>query len=93
MTAGGISFAVHVQPRAARNELCGIQGDALKLRLTSPPVEGAANRQCIDLLAQLLKVPRRDITILTGETSRHKTVRIAGITPEQIHALIAASSQ
>ncbi|MRR37882.1 DUF167 domain-containing protein, partial [bacterium] len=56
--ADGITFSVHVQPRASRNGICGIQRDAIRLRLTSPPVEGEANRLCTEYLAKLLKVPR-----------------------------------
>jgi hypothetical protein len=88
--ADGISFALHVQPRASRNGITGIQDGAVRIRLTSPPVDGAANEQCINLLAVLLRVRRRDITIVSGETSRHKTVRVAGITADQLREMIAA---
>ena len=80
----GVSFSVHVQPRASRCGVTGIRNGAVKIRLTSPPVDGAANEQCIDLFAGLLKVHRRHVTIITGATSRHKIVRIAGISAEQI---------
>jgi hypothetical protein len=89
-TAYGISFALHVQPRASRNGVTGIQDGAVRIRLTSPPVDGAANEQCINLLAVLLRVPRRDITIVSGETSRYKTVKVAGITADQLREMIAA---
>ena len=87
VSADGVSFAVHVQPRASHCGLTGIQNGEIKIRLTSPPVDGAANDQCIDLFAGLLKVRRRDVTIVSGETARHKIVRIEGITAEQITTL------
>jgi len=87
--ADGVSFAVHVQPRASQREVSGIKNGELKIRLTSPPVDGAANVQCIDFLAELLKVRRRDVTIISGETSRHKIVKIAGISAEHLQMEIA----
>lgn len=85
----GVSFAVHVQPRASTCGVTGIHNGALKIRLTSPPVDGAANEQCRAFFADLLKVRRRDVTIITGETSRTKTVRIAGMTAEQLRTAIS----
>ena len=87
-SADSVTFSVHVQPRASKNEVCGIQGDALKLRLTSPPVEGEANRLCIEFLAKLLRVPKSSVAIIAGEKSRHKTLRITGVTAREIAALI-----
>jgi uncharacterized protein (TIGR00251 family) len=87
-TADGITFGIHVQPRASRNELCGVQGEELKLRLTSPPVEDAANRLCTEYLAKLLGVAKSDVTIIAGARSRHKTIRIRGITRGKLLTLI-----
>uniref|UniRef100_A0A831UDE2 UPF0235 protein ENQ87_06680 n=1 Tax=Geobacter metallireducens TaxID=28232 RepID=A0A831UDE2_GEOME len=87
--ADGVTFSVHVQPRASRNGICGIQGDAIKLRLTSPPVEGEANRLCVEYLAKLLKVPKSAIVIIAGEKSRHKTIRVAGATARAVRGLLA----
>jgi uncharacterized protein len=75
----GIQFNVHVQPRASRNEVCGIQGDELKLRLTSPPVDDAANKSCIEFLAKLLGVAKSRVSITSGAKSRHKTIRVTGV--------------
>jgi uncharacterized protein len=88
-TADGVCFSLHVQPRASRNGVTGIQDGSVRIRITSPPVDGAANEQCVSLLAGLLRVRMRDITIVSGETSRHKTVRVAGITAEQLREVIA----
>jgi uncharacterized protein (TIGR00251 family) len=79
---------VFVQPRASKNQFCGIHEGELKLRLTSPPVDGAANQCCREFLAKQLKVPKSAITIITGETSRHKRLRIEGATAQQIEQLI-----
>ena len=72
----GIVLNLHIQPRASKSEVCGIQGDALKVRLTSPPVDGAANKLCREFLADLFHVPKSAVEIISGETSRHKRVKI-----------------
>lgn len=87
-TGEGVIFNLHVQPRASRNEICGVQGDALKLRLTSPPVEDAANRLCVEFLAKLLGVAKSNVSIIAGARSRHKTIKAIGITREKILRLI-----
>jgi uncharacterized protein (TIGR00251 family) len=89
-TKEGIVFGVHVQPRASRNELCGIQGEELKIRLTSPPVEDAANRLCVEFLARLLGVAKSDVAIIAGARSRHKIIRVTGITAEQLLSLMGS---
>lgn len=78
VAADGIVLGLHIQPRASRNEVCGVQDNALKIRLTSPPVDGAANKLCRDFLAELFHVPRSAVEIVSGETSRHKRVRVSG---------------
>ena len=85
-TATGISFQVKVHPRAKRDAIAGALGDALKLSLTAPPVEGRANEACIEFFARLLKVPRSSITIASGQSSRLKVIRIAGITAAEFRA-------
>ena len=82
-SAGSVSFAVRVQPRARRNAITGEVGDAVKLALTAPPVEGRANDACIEFVAKLLKVPRASVTIASGERSRNKVIRVAGLTAEE----------
>ena len=84
----GITFPVHVQPRASKNELCGVVNDAIRLRLTSPPVEDAANKLCMTFLAGLLGVAKSSISIVAGAHSRHKTVRARGVTPRELLALL-----
>jgi uncharacterized protein (TIGR00251 family) len=82
-TPDGVSFAVKVHPRAKKNAIIGELGDTLKISLTTPPVEGRANQACIEFLAKLLKVPRSSVTIASGQTSRNKVVRVAGLTAQQ----------
>jgi len=87
-TAVGVTFAIKVQPRARKNAITGELGDALKLSLTAPPVEGRANEACIEFLANLLDVPRSSVTIASGETSRNKVIRVAGMTADEIRRRI-----
>ena len=81
---GGVSFAVKVHPRAKKNTITGEIGDALKVALTAPPVEGKANEACIDFFAKLLEVPRSSITIAAGHTSRNKVIRVIGMSVTEI---------
>ena len=80
----GASFAVKVHPRAKKNAITGELGDALKVSLTTPPVEGRANEACIEFFAKLLKVPRSSVTIASGQTSRNKVIRVAGISAAEL---------
>jgi uncharacterized protein (TIGR00251 family) len=74
--AGAVVLAVHVQPGAKRTEVAGIHGDALKIRLAAPPVDGKANAELLRYLAGAFDVPLRNVAILRGEASRRKTVRV-----------------
>lgn len=87
-TSTGVTFSVHVQPRASRNELCGLQGDELKIRLTSPPVEDAANKLCVEFLAKNLGVAKSRVTIVGGTKSRHKMICVDGVTARDILSLL-----
>jgi uncharacterized protein len=87
-TAAGVTFAIKVHPRAKKNAITGEFGDALKLALTAPPVDGRANETCIEFFANLLKVPRSSVTIASGETSRNKVVRVAGLSAEEVRRRI-----
>ena len=68
----GVTFAVKVHPRARKNAITGELGDALKVSLTTPPIDGRANEACIEFFAKLLKVPRSSVTIASGQASRNK---------------------
>ena len=88
----GIVLALHIQPRAAKNEICGIHDKSLKIRLTSPPVDGAANKLCREFLAEMFGVPKTDVNIISGKTSRHKRVRVNG-NPDRLKMIFTAINQ
>ena len=81
---GGVLLKVRLQPRASKNEVCGLHGDALKVRLTAPPVEGEANRACVQFVAELVGVPRGQVEITSGHKSRDKTLKISGTDKETV---------
>jgi uncharacterized protein len=89
-TATGVRLSIRVQPRAAANEVAGIHGDALKIRLTAPPVEGAANEALVNFLAESLGITRRDVTIVAGSSSRSKIVELTGITEDRVRRLLSS---
>jgi uncharacterized protein len=81
---GCVRFAVKIHPRAKKNAVTGELGEALKVSLTAPPLEGRANQACIEFLAKLLKVPRSSITIASGHTNRNKVIRVGGVTGQYV---------
>ena len=80
----GISFAVRIQPRARRNAIIGELGDALKIALTAPPVDGRANEACVEFLADLLGLPRSSITVASGRSNRNKVIRVTGLSAAEL---------
>ncbi len=85
-TPAGATFQVKVQPRAKKNAITGELGDALKIALTAPPLEGRANQACIAFLAETLKVSRSSVTIAAGESSRNKLIRVSGLSAAEVEA-------
>lgn len=83
---------VRVIPRARKSAIAGMRGDAWLVRLQAPPVEGAANDELIGMLARVLGVPRRDVTLVSGERSRDKRVRIASLDKATAHERLAAAT-
>lgn len=77
-TGNGVIFRIKVQPGAAKNEIVGVQEDALKIRINAPPVKGKANRALIDFLAEKLQVRKSEIEILSGHTSKIKKIKVLG---------------
>lgn len=75
-TAEGLTFWVLVQPRASRLGIVGTHEDALKIKLTAPPVEGAANKQCIEIVAKALERPKSTLAIVNGQTNRRKQILV-----------------
>lgn len=88
-TADGIRLAVRLQPRASRNQVVGVMGDRLKVQLTAPPVEGAANAACQAFLAEVFKVSKSSVRLIGGEKSRDKLWEILG-DPERLAEIAAA---
>lgn len=90
-TGSGATFSVRVHPRARKNAIAGEIGDALKVSLTAPPVEGKANDACIRFFAELLQVPRSSVTIAAGDSSRNKVIRVDGLTVAQVEERLRAA--
>lgn len=86
----GVRLNVHVQPRASKTEVVGVHGTALKVRLHSPPVDGAANEELVSFLSESLNIPKRFVRIVGGFTARGKTVEIDGVSPASVRALAEA---
>ncbi len=87
---GEVRFAVRVQPRASRNAIGGVRNGALVIRLTAPPVEGAANEALTRLLAVRLNVPKSAVRIVSGERGRTKRIAVRGVTSGQVRALLGS---
>jgi uncharacterized protein (TIGR00251 family) len=79
-----VTFAVRVHPRATKDAITGELGDALKLSLSAPPIDGRANQACIDFFAKLLKVPKSSVTIASGASGRNTVIRVAGVSAEYV---------
>jgi uncharacterized protein (TIGR00251 family) len=86
---GHVLVEVHVVPRASKSALGGVHDGRIKVALDAPPVDGAANAALIALFAKLLRLPRRDVRLVRGETSRQKLLALHGATLEQVRALVA----
>ena len=79
----GILFSVIIQPRSSKNEVTGIYKDAIKIRLTSPPVDGAANKSCLRFFSKWLEVASSEISITRGHSSKNKIIKIVGLSEKQ----------
>ncbi len=91
VTATAVRIAVRVQPRSSRDRVVGPHAGALKVRVTAPPVEGAANQAVIELLAEWLAVPRRSVAIVQGQSGRDKVVEVASDDPAGLARCIEAA--
>jgi|SRR5215467_8718949 len=89
---GSATFSARVQPRASKDEIAGEINGALKVRLRAPAVENRANEALIEFLAQLLKMPKSAVRILSGDRSRTKRIEIRGVTRKHIEALLAVEA-
>ena len=89
---GAVTFAAKVHPRAKKNAITGELGNALKVALTAPPVEGKANEACIEFFAKLLKVPRSSVSIAAGQSSRNKVIRVVGLSADELQKRLSLGS-
>lgn len=89
-TAGGTLLSVKLQPRASKNEIGEPLGDELKIKVTAPPVDAAANQALIELLAEILGCSRGKVELIRGQTSRHKTLLLHGFSLESVLEKITA---
>lgn len=87
----GVTLRLHIQPGAKKTEIVGLHGEAMKIRLAAPPVDGKANACLIAYLADRLGVAKGAVTLVSGETSRAKRVRISGIDPAGVQKTFALS--
>jgi uncharacterized protein (TIGR00251 family) len=88
---GAIRFEVHAKPRAKKSRIVGERGDAVEVALAAPPVDGAANEELVRFLAKALGVPRRNIQLVRGETSREKLLAVTGLSLEEVTDLLRGS--
>lgn len=88
-THEGIVFKIRVLPRSSKCDIAGIQGDALKIKITAPPVEGKANSECIKFLSDRLGIKRSQISIVAGHTSKNKTIAISGTTRSDMETIFS----
>ena len=86
--SASVSLSVHVQPKASRTRIAGLHGEALKLCITSPPVDGKANAAVIQFFAKLFKIPKAAVTIASGEASRDKRIILAGVSLIRAEAVL-----
>jgi uncharacterized protein len=86
---GAVRFEVHAKPRARKSKVLGVRGEALEISLAAPPVDGAANEELIATLARTLDVPKRDVSLVRGDSSRNKLVEVRGLTVEEVRARLS----
>ena len=89
-TSGGTLLSAKLQPRASKNEICAPLGDELKIKVTAPPVDAAANQALVEFLADKLDCSRGKVELIRGHTSRHKSIMLHGFTPAQVLQKIPA---
>jgi len=87
-TDAGVEIFLYIQPRASRNKVVALVGEELKVALTAPPVDGAANKACIAFLAKLCSHPKSSVKLISGETSRHKRLFLGEAKLQEISDLL-----
>jgi uncharacterized protein len=91
--SGSVALSVRIQPRASKNEIVTMASGGLKIRLTAPPVDGAANEALVKFLAAVLSIPKSRVEIVSGHTSREKIVRISGISGAEVKRLLNSKDE
>lgn len=86
-TDGRITLTLHIQPGAKKTEFAGLHGDALKIRLSAPPVDGKANEALIKFIAETLRLPKSAVNLKSGQTSRRKVLEVCGAEAASVAAL------
>lgn len=89
-TTDGVVFEIRVVPRASKTEIVGQTEEALKVRVSAPPVDGAANEELVRFLSKWLSVPRSAVEIISGNASRTKRIRITGVSADAVKNKIVA---
>jgi len=84
---GRITLTLHIQPGAKKTEVAGLHGEALKIRLAAPPVDGKANEALLKFVAEMLRLPKSAVSLKSGQSSRHKVLEIVGTTPAAVAEL------
>ncbi len=87
-TNAGVEIFLYLQPRASRNKVVGLQGEELKVSLTAPPVDGAANKACCAFLAKLCSLPKSCVKMISGDTSRHKRLLLEDAELQKVNGLL-----
>lgn len=88
---GAVRFEVHAKPRAKKSRVVGERGDAVDIALAAPPVDGAANAELLRFLAKVLGVPKRDLELVRGDSSREKLVAVTGLAAAEVEARLRAA--
>ncbi|QDK44031.1 YggU family protein [Bdellovibrio sp. ZAP7] len=88
---GGVRLHLFIQPKSSKNQIVGPHNGMLKIKISAPPVDGEANAELIEYLAKFFKVPKRNITLVKGDTGRQKTVDVEGISLSDAQALVTAA--
>ncbi|MDB4933387.1 MAG: hypothetical protein JWP87_359 [Labilithrix sp.] len=88
---GAVRFEVHAKPRAKKSKIVGERGDALEIALAAPPVDGAANEELIRYVSTVLAVPKRDVELVRGDTSREKLLAVRGLPVAEVEARLRAA--
>ena len=84
----GTVVSLHVQPRSSCNQIVGLHGDCLKIKLTSAPVEGAANKCCREYLAKLFKLAKSEVALISGDKARQKRILLQGLSPQVVESVL-----